>query len=192
MPSGVYKRTEEHKKLISQYMKGHPISNETKIKIGNSNRGKIRSIEAKKKNSESHKGKKQKYETIIKRMSNPNVKKTFFKKGHKVPEKCLRKGEQHPSWKGGKICKVFANARYRARKRNAKGSHTLGEWEHLKALYNWTCPACWKKVPEITLSEDHIIPLVKGGSDFIENIQPLCRSCNSKKKNKTIEKYNFF
>ena len=61
------------------------------------------------------------------------------------------------------------------------------DWELLKKQYNFQCPSCEKKEPNITLSEDHIIPLTKGGSDYIENIQPLCRSCNSIKRQKTIK-----
>ncbi len=73
------------------------------------------------------------------------------------------------------------------RKREADGNHTFGQWEELKAKYNWTCPACLKKEPEIKLTEDHIVPLSKGGSDNIENIQPLCGLCNSTKRTKTIK-----
>lgn len=80
---------------------------------------------------------------------------------------------------------------YTRKRRNiqfdAEGSHTQGEWETLKKQYGYTCPSCHLKEPEIKLTEDHIIPLVKGGSDFIENIQPLCGSCNCKKHTKTIK-----
>jgi len=69
---------------------------------------------------------------------------------------------------------------YQWRKKSS-GHFTLGEWELLKKQYNYTCPACGKKEPEIKLEIDHIIPLSKGGSNWIENIQPLCRSCNAKK-----------
>jgi len=99
-------------------------------------------------------------------------------------------GINNPKWKGGVSTydrKLYLNNRRRARKLNAQGTHTQGEWENLKAQYNWTCPACDKKEPEVVLTEDHIIPLNKGGSDNIENIQPLCRSCNCKKHTDIIK-----
>jgi len=79
-------------------------------------------------------------------------------------------------------------SRRRARKNNADGSHTKNEWELLKNQYNYTCPSCYKKEPEIILTEDHIVPLSKNGSDYINNIQPLCRSCNCSKHTE-IKKY---
>jgi 5-methylcytosine-specific restriction endonuclease McrA len=101
-----------------------------------------------------------------------------------------RVGEKSGAWKGG-ISKDHKHYHriYRNRKLNAEGSHTNKEWENLKAQYNWTCPCCGRKEPEIKLAGDHIIPLSKGGSDNIENIQPLCKSCNSKKKNIHSTKY---
>lgn len=77
--------------------------------------------------------------------------------------------------------KLFRNLMRRAKLKNAQGFHTFEEWKNLKALYNWTCPACKRKEPEIKLTEDHIIPLNKGGSNNIKNIQPLCRRCNCRK-----------
>ena len=129
----------------------------------------------------------------------------------RTEEACKRisdghKGEKHWNWKGGISRnkkyyhknyspkgsknykrKLYLNMQRRSRKLNANGSHTLAEWETLKAQYNWTCPACKKKESETTLSEDHIVPLSKGGSNNIENIQPLCRSCNSKKHTKIVK-----
>ena len=75
----------------------------------------------------------------------------------------------------------------RARKHHAGGSHTIKEWDDLKAAYNFTCLCCGRREPEIELTRDHVVPLTKGGSDSIDNIQPLCARCNSKKSTKTID-----
>jgi len=68
----------------------------------------------------------------------------------------------------------------RLRKRG-KGIFSLQEWRDLKKKYKNICPACGRKEPEIKLTRDHIIPLVKGGSNAIKNIQPLCLDCNRRK-----------
>ena len=98
----------------------------------------------------------------------------------------LRGAKSH-LWKGGVMAtRSFYERMRNIRKRNAPGSHTFGEWETLKIQYNLTCPNCLRKEPKIKLTEDHIIPLSRGGSNNIENIQPLCRSCNSRKGVKII------
>lgn len=82
--------------------------------------------------------------------------------------------------------KQFMNKRYRVRKRNAQGSHTYKEWVELKERFNNMCLCCKQFEPNITLTEDHIVPLIMGGTDSIDNIQPLCASCNTRKYTKTI------
>jgi 5-methylcytosine-specific restriction endonuclease McrA len=68
-----------------------------------------------------------------------------------------------------------------AREKGATGSHTLKQWEVLKNIFRNKCGVCLETKP---LTKDHIIPLSKGGDNYISNIQPLCRNCNSKKHNK--------
>lgn len=116
------------------------------------------------------------------------------KPGKKRPWQSLLVGEKSLRWKGG-ISKMpgyrsLYSRRYVARKKGASGSYTFGEWELLKKQYGYRCPACGKEEPSIKLTADHIIPLSRGGSNFIENIQPLCRTCNSRKCAKIIKYKN--
>lgn len=99
-------------------------------------------------------------------------------------------GEKSTLWKGG----VSAHPQYRAyhskirraRKKGAKGTFTLEEWESLKERHNRRCLCCGRAEPEVKLTADHIVPLVRGGTNDISNIQPLCGSCNSRKNIKIV------
>lgn len=171
-------------KQSTRFKKGHLPWNRGKKGYGRFNLGKKSSLGTRKKMSELKK-------------KNP----TRFWLGKKMPpfsEEHLKRmresarklrGNGSPHWKGGYENRLMLNRKRRVMKAGNGGSHTLGDWENLKIQYNLICPCCHKSEPDITLSEDHIIPLSRGGSDNIENIQPLCRSCNSKKHTHII-RYN--
>ena len=99
-------------------------------------------------------------------------------------------GSKSHFWKGGISKERNATGYYRRcydqRVANAPGFHTVAEWEALKERCNFTCVRCIRREPEILLSRDHIWPLSRGGSDNIDNLQPLCMSCNASKQRKII------
>ena len=77
-----------------------------------------------------------------------------------------------------------SQARRRTRKSKAGGTFTAKQFMTLCTLYEYKCLCCHKKKP---LEADHIISIAKGRTSNISNIQPLCRSCNSRKGTKTID-----
>lgn len=81
----------------------------------------------------------------------------------------------------------FIRNRREARKRAAGGAFTFEQWENLKSYYDHRCLACGRQEPEIVLTVDHVIPISRGGSDDISNIQPLCGACNCRKHARIID-----
>lgn len=93
--------------------------------------------------------------------------------------------ESHRDWmksNPGKNREYKANRR--ARKLGAGGTYTANQFKDLCEKYHNVCLCCGNSGK---LVADHVVPLSKGGSNSIENIQPLCFSCNSKKHTKTID-----
>lgn len=74
--------------------------------------------------------------------------------------------------------------RERLAEARGKGTHTDDEWEAVKEACASRCVRCGAQGK---LVKDHIVPIYQGGSDSIENLQPLCPSCNSAKGPEAID-----
>lgn len=75
------------------------------------------------------------------------------------------------------------------------GSHTEREWLELLAQWNWLCFYCAEPIkrgssdPDHEATKDHMVPISRGGVDYIANIAPACLHCNQLKGNKTTEEF---
>jgi hypothetical protein len=75
---------------------------------------------------------------------------------------------------------------HRAKKYGSGGRHSEKEWQFLLKLSGNKCLRCGAGT---NLTRDHIVPLTKGGSDDLDNIQPLCLSCNCGKNCHVVVDY---
>jgi 5-methylcytosine-specific restriction endonuclease McrA len=101
-------------------------------------------------------------------------------------------GAKNHMWTGG-----FVTTHY-ARQKGVGGKHTQTEWEQLKKRYSHSCLCCKKQEPFIKLTKDHVVPLkmwnvwaVENNPQYmgnsIQNIQPLCLECNSRKNANLVD-----
>ena len=65
----------------------------------------------------------------------------------------------------------------------AKGKHTAQQWEALVSYCGGRCLKCGAD----DVCKDHIVPIYQGGSDGIDNLQPICSTCNSRKGSDTTD-----
>jgi hypothetical protein len=111
-----------------------------------------------------------------------------YKAAHKVYEQTPKR----------KLSNQISNRNNKAKRRGAEGIHTLQEWLDLLDHYDHKCVRCGRHVSECRrrynqnkpcLEQDHVIPIIMGGSNWITNIQPLCMDCNggSSKGTKSID-----
>lgn len=69
------------------------------------------------------------------------------------------------------------------REKGIVGKHTRSEWENLLEMHNHLCAYCRLKP---ATDRDHVVPISKGGTGYISNILPSCKSCNCKKSSKDL------
>jgi len=75
---------------------------------------------------------------------------------------------------------VASSHKQRAKNKYGRTQHFTGdEWYQLCTKHGFRCVICGVKPDH--LSPDHMLPLVKGGSNTIDNIMPTCLPCNLRK-----------
>lgn len=98
-----------------------------------------------------------------------------------------RNGYSKKYRKANPVKRLLWQSNRRARIIGNGGEITEREWEDLKAFYNYTCLCCKRQEPEIELTLDHVKSIADGGKNVIENAQPLCGPCNSRKGKREID-----
>ncbi len=85
----------------------------------------------------------------------------------------------------------IANHRRRTRVLSSVGSHTIQELNDLFESQHNLCANLYCKtvLTKKTRAIDHINPLARGGTNFISNLQWLCKSCNSSKGTKSMDEW---
>jgi 5-methylcytosine-specific restriction endonuclease McrA len=83
----------------------------------------------------------------------------------------------------------LVSMRRRVLKAGAEGSFTLKEFEDKCIEFGFRCAYCHTELSDFNVSIDHIVPLSKGGSNSIGNINPCCRTCNSSKNDLDLEEW---
>ena len=81
---------------------------------------------------------------------------------------------------------------YFARRERDNRAPGLTNWERRELLKRWVrlgkrCIYCG----EMAASIDHLLPLVRGGTNYEGNLVPACRSCNSAKGPRTVTEWRY-
>ena len=70
--------------------------------------------------------------------------------------------------------------------KSAPGKYMKEDVAQLKQKFNYKCACCGRSESDVQLTVDHIIPLARGGTNYLDNLQILCKSCNSRKRDRIL------
>ena len=122
----------------------------------------------------------------VRRWTERNREKVAEKAQRWAKENPKRKAETDRQWKRDNPEKRAAqDSRRKTSKTKAGGSYSAAEWKALVEHCGGKCLCCGRG--DIALTVDHIVPVAKGGTSNIDNIQPLCGRCNFRKNDKIID-----
>lgn len=79
------------------------------------------------------------------------------------------------------------HARYLRMRQAGDDVLTREQWEKIILDHNSRCAYCGVRCERMT--QDHVIPLSRGGLHVASNVVASCRECNGKKMNRTPEEW---
>jgi hypothetical protein len=113
-----------------------------------------------------------------------------------------RRYEYERDWKARNPEKVKVSARLHNHKRRAMetgsvGQYTEEQWQARVAFYGGRCYLCgcdWDALPtkadarpgERYKTVEHVIPFVRGGTNWPANLRPACNRCNCGKRDRAL------
>jgi len=80
------------------------------------------------------------------------------------------------------------NGKNKKKKRNGRTPFTKSIRHEVLKKDDYKCVECGATKEERCLHVDHIIPISRGGTDELDNLQTLCEGCNLAKKNRIINR----
>jgi hypothetical protein len=165
-----------NKEKVAQYSKEWQRNNPEKVKIRNE---KWRKANIEKSNAARRKWQKNNPDKIKKQ--DPEVARRWRANHPEKAKEVVKKYQaSHPEIRREQVRKR------RALKKGVSGEHfTEKQWRELLDFYGGKCIAPGEHAGRI--ERDHVIPFTKGGTDSIDNIQPLCKLHNIRKSNKTTD-----
>jgi HNH endonuclease len=104
----------------------------------------------------------------------------YFKNREHILAQQQQQYREHPE------AQQVNHALRRARMLEASGFFTKKDFRLKCEVCDNMCVYCGEVK---RLGPDHVIPLARGGSNYIENILPVCKSCNCSKGTKTLEEF---
>ncbi len=116
---------------------------------------------------------------------NRNYQKEWYSKD---PDYFAKKNKKFAQTPKGKLCVNTASAKRRARKKNAEGSFNKEDIKNLYVTQGGCCYYCRVEIKD-KYHIEHMLPLSRGGSNWIDNICLACAPCNFKKRTKTAEEF---
>lgn len=102
----------------------------------------------------------------------------------KLKERREKKARWNKQWRKNNPEKWKQSNRNNKHRRRAMDPINMTEWLRKVEFYENKCLSCDTYCKNITI--DHIVPVSKGGTNKIDNLQPLCMTCNKRKYTKII------